>query len=97
LDACVSVIIPVWNRVELTLSCLTSLSEQDAGAAFELIVVDNGSTDATPDQQSSNGLRTRLASVRGSKFAPRAKITASLPEARPGGACQRTRPGRGRG
>ena len=45
----VSVIIPAWNLVELTSACLRSLATHSAGADLEVLVVDNGSTDATPD------------------------------------------------
>ncbi|WP_165078521.1 MULTISPECIES: glycosyltransferase family 2 protein [unclassified Desulfovibrio] len=45
----VSVIIPAWNLVELTRACLRSLAAHSAGAALEVLVVDNGSTDATPE------------------------------------------------
>ena len=45
----VSIIIPVFNRVELTLECLRSLQSHDSGTTFEIIIVDDGSTDATPD------------------------------------------------
>lgn len=45
----VSVVIPVWDRVELTFDCLRSLAQHTSDVPFELIVVDNGSTDATPD------------------------------------------------
>ncbi|MDA8400659.1 MAG: glycosyltransferase [Actinomycetota bacterium] len=46
----VSIVIPVHNRAELTLQCLTSLASTLAEElAFEVIVVDNGSTDSTAD------------------------------------------------
>lgn len=45
----VSVIIPAWNLVELTSACLRSLAAHSAGADLEVLVVDNGSTDATPE------------------------------------------------
>lgn len=48
---CVSVIIPSWNLWEMTAACLRSLAEhtREAHAAgqVEVLVVDNGSTDAT--------------------------------------------------
>jgi len=43
----VSVVIPVWNRWDLTAACLDSL-RRGGGGPLELVVVDNGSTDATP-------------------------------------------------
>lgn len=42
-----SIIIPVWNKVELTQQCLTALAEVTEGIEYEVIVVDNGSTDGT--------------------------------------------------
>jgi GT2 family glycosyltransferase len=42
-----SVIIPVFNKWELTEACLRSLREHSAGCAYELIVVDNASDDNT--------------------------------------------------
>lgn len=44
----VSVIIPAWNLVEFTTACLRSLAACSTGADLEVLVVDNGSTDATP-------------------------------------------------
>ena len=43
----VSVIIPVLNNWELTQGCLRSLARHREGAELEVIVVDNGSADAT--------------------------------------------------
>jgi GT2 family glycosyltransferase len=43
-----SVIVVNWNRKELLRACLESLRTQ-AGVAFETIVVDNGSTDGSPE------------------------------------------------
>ena len=42
-----SIVIPVFNQVEYTLRCLASLSRHPSAAAFEVLVVDDGSTDAT--------------------------------------------------
>lgn len=46
----VSVIIPAWNLWELTHDCLQSLAAHTPSGAMEVIVVDNGSTDATATQ-----------------------------------------------
>ena len=43
-----SIIIPVWNNLALTTQCLTALSEVTQGVSYEVIVVDNHSTDETP-------------------------------------------------
>lgn len=42
-----SVIIPVFNKWELTRNCLASLREHTAEHDIEVVVVDNGSSDAT--------------------------------------------------
>jgi GT2 family glycosyltransferase len=44
-DPAISVVIPVYNRLELTRACLESLRRTTE--PFELCVVDNGSTDGT--------------------------------------------------
>jgi GT2 family glycosyltransferase len=44
----VSIVVVVWNRAELTFQCLRSIAEVD-DIDFELIVVDNGSADQTPE------------------------------------------------
>jgi GT2 family glycosyltransferase/SAM-dependent methyltransferase/tetratricopeptide (TPR) repeat protein len=44
-----SIIIPVWNKIELTRQCLLALAEATSGATYEVIVVDNGSTDETQE------------------------------------------------
>jgi GT2 family glycosyltransferase len=44
-----SVIIPTYNNLALTQDCLDAIQRQTAPGAYEIIVVDNGSTDGTPD------------------------------------------------
>ena len=46
----VSIVIPVYNKIEYTVACLRSLAEHAGATAFEVIVVDDGSSDATPAQ-----------------------------------------------
>jgi GT2 family glycosyltransferase/glycosyltransferase involved in cell wall biosynthesis/thioredoxin-like negative regulator of GroEL/2-polyprenyl-3-methyl-5-hydroxy-6-metoxy-1,4-benzoquinol methylase len=43
-----SIIIPVWNKVELTRQCLSHLAAVTRHVHYEVIVVDNASTDETP-------------------------------------------------
>ena len=50
-----SLIIPVCNKWELTKNCLHSIREHTAATAFEVIVVDNASTDATATELSPLG------------------------------------------
>jgi GT2 family glycosyltransferase/glycosyltransferase involved in cell wall biosynthesis len=45
----ISVIIPVFNQLDFTQACLASLQEHQDVERFEVIVVDDASTDATPD------------------------------------------------
>ncbi|PXA99277.1 hypothetical protein DMC47_04230 [Nostoc sp. 3335mG] len=54
-----SVIIPVYNNILDTLLCVVSLLESDTAHSFEVIVADDGSTDATPQIVSSIGGRVR--------------------------------------
>jgi len=43
----VSVVMPVFNKLELTRVCLESIHDVGAEASFEVIVVDNGSSDGS--------------------------------------------------
>ncbi len=45
----VSVVVVNWNRRELLRSCLQSLSSQKFKGSFEVVLVDNGSTDGSAD------------------------------------------------
>ncbi|GMV50143.1 MAG: glycosyltransferase [Nitrospira sp.] len=44
-----SIIIPVWNNAALTQQCLTALAQVTDGVTYEVVVVDNGSTDGIQD------------------------------------------------
>lgn len=55
-----SIIIPVWNKVELTRQCLVALGPATEDVSFELIVVDNHSTDGTPELLASLGGDVRI-------------------------------------
>jgi len=46
----VSIVIPVYNKIEYTVACLRSLAEHADAIAFEAIVVDDCSSDATQAQ-----------------------------------------------
>jgi GT2 family glycosyltransferase/2-polyprenyl-3-methyl-5-hydroxy-6-metoxy-1,4-benzoquinol methylase len=45
----VSVVIPAFNRLDMTKRCVTSIFEAAGSVAFEVVVVDNGSSDGTSD------------------------------------------------
>ncbi len=45
----VSIVIPVFNKLEYTRQCLQALDRHTSGNNYEVIVVDNNSTDGTPD------------------------------------------------
>ncbi|MDL2267680.1 glycosyltransferase family 2 protein [Desulfovibrio sp. OttesenSCG-928-G15] len=71
-----SVIIPVFNKWELTRDCLASLREHTSGCDFELIVVDNASTDATATELAPLGETlfgeafTRIRNAQNENFGP---------------------------
>jgi glycosyltransferase involved in cell wall biosynthesis/GT2 family glycosyltransferase/Flp pilus assembly protein TadD len=50
-----SIVVPVRNNVELTRQCLTALSKIPQDIEYEVIVVDNHSTDGTPEFLASLG------------------------------------------
>lgn len=45
----VSIVIPVWNKVEYTQRCLEKIIENTPAELYEVIIVDNASTDGTPE------------------------------------------------
>ena len=45
----VSIVIPVYNNLKFTLECLTSVMQHSTGVAYEVVVVDDGSSDQTPE------------------------------------------------
>lgn len=45
----VSIIIPVFNNVEYTKQCLKALIENTPNSPYEVVIVDNGSTDGTKE------------------------------------------------
>lgn len=83
----ISVIIPAWNLWELTRPCLESLRAHTPGDAMEVIVIDNGSTDATATELAPLGqslfgerfVRIRLDANRG--FAPACNMGAKAARA----------------
>ncbi len=46
-SVCVSIVIPVYNKISYTINCLDSILRCKGESSFEVIVVDDGSTDNT--------------------------------------------------
>ena len=48
-DGAISVVVVNWNRHDLLRACLESLARQKLNQPFEVVLVDNGSTDGSPE------------------------------------------------
>jgi GT2 family glycosyltransferase/CDP-glycerol glycerophosphotransferase (TagB/SpsB family)/glycosyltransferase involved in cell wall biosynthesis len=59
IDPLVSIIIPVWNKVALTKQCIENLTKNTSYSNYEIIIVDNNSTDETPQY-----LKTLLSNIK---------------------------------
>jgi len=55
-----SIVIVTWNAKDYTLQCLKSLQQQDSKLSTETIVVDNASSDGTPDAVKREFSQVRL-------------------------------------
>jgi hypothetical protein len=77
----VSVIVLTWNGLEVTTNCLTTLLAQTTHPDFEVVVVDNGSTDGTLEYaRGLEGIRLiengkNLGFVRGNNAGLQATVT----------------------
>jgi glycosyltransferase involved in cell wall biosynthesis len=73
-----SIVVPAFNEARTIEQVLRRLAEEDLGGPYEVIVVDDGSTDGTPDLAESAGMDdvrvVRLPSNRGKGAAVRAGI-----------------------
>jgi len=76
----VSVVIPVLNEARRIGACLDAIAAQQDAPIFEVVVVDNGSRDATPDLVRSHQIGARLAVER--SRGPYAARNAGIREAR---------------
>ncbi len=59
----VSIVIPVYNKLELTKVCVDSIHEVRVPYTYEIIVVDNGSSDGTAEWLAENEGRGRLRAI----------------------------------
>lgn len=50
----VTIVIPVFNKIEITTNCIDHVREFNKKCAYEIIVVDNGSTDKTEEVLSND-------------------------------------------
>jgi glycosyltransferase involved in cell wall biosynthesis len=73
----ISVIIPALNEEKQLPRTLASLRRQKLDAEYELIVVDNGSTDQTAEIARAYGARVVIASERGVAYARQAGLEAA--------------------
>jgi glycosyltransferase involved in cell wall biosynthesis len=65
----VSVVIPAWNEEKNIISTLSTLSRQVTNYSFEVIVIDNNSTDKTKEIAEACGIRVFTETVQGISFA----------------------------
>lgn len=64
----IHVIIPVYNRLELTIRCIKSLEKQNTGEKINIIVVNDCSTDNTEHYLSKNFPKVKILKGTGSLF-----------------------------
>ena len=77
----ITIIIPVLNRADDLRECLDALAAQTYPAdRFEIVVVDNGSTDATPTVATDHGARLLREPVRGPSHARNRAVRATRGE-----------------
>ena len=78
----VSVVIPALNEARRINACLDAIAAQEAAPPFEIIVVDNGSRDPTPDlvRSHASGARVAVERTRGPYAARNTGIAAALGE-----------------
>jgi len=72
-----SVIIPAYNEEDMIADCIASVKNQDYSGSFEIIVVDNASTDRTAEVAKSLGARAVYEPKQGYVHALRAGFAAA--------------------
>jgi len=81
----VSIVMPVFNKLELTQVCIASLHAVAVHQTFEIIVVDNGSSDGTAEwlvEQELHGLLRRINNPENLGFAQGCNLGAAASEGR---------------
>jgi peptidoglycan-N-acetylglucosamine deacetylase len=73
----ISIVIPAYNEEERISRCLESLLKQDFTGVFEIILVDNGSTDKTAQIAREKGVRVIACTPKGVVFARQAGAEAA--------------------
>ncbi len=76
----VSIVVPVYNEEKYLGRCLRSLKEQDYEGNYEIVVVDNGSSDGSARIAHSFGVRVISCPQRGTVYAREAGFRASSGE-----------------
>lgn len=73
----ISFVVPAYNEETLLPACIQSISIECLGAVYEIIVVDNGSTDSTAEVARSTGWRVVSETRKGVTRARQAGLEAS--------------------
>jgi glycosyltransferase involved in cell wall biosynthesis len=76
----ISIVIPALNEEKFIGRCLESLKNQDFKDTYEIIVVDNGSTDSTAKIAGEMGARVVICPQKGVSYARQAGAQAALGE-----------------
>jgi GT2 family glycosyltransferase/Flp pilus assembly protein TadD/FMN phosphatase YigB (HAD superfamily)/glycosyltransferase involved in cell wall biosynthesis len=63
----VSIVIPVFNKIDFTRQCLQSVRKNTPAAPYEILVVDNGSSDGTTEYLKAEEAAGRLRLLRNSE------------------------------
>jgi len=75
----VSVVVPAYNAAGVITSCLDALQKQDYDLPYEILIVDDGSSDGTADLAESSGVRViRHAAKQGAAAARNSGINAAV-------------------
>jgi peptidoglycan/xylan/chitin deacetylase (PgdA/CDA1 family) len=72
-----TIVVPAFNEEEMIADCITSIQQQDYAGEFEIIVVDNASTDRTGDIARSMGVTVVAERKQGYVHALRAGFSAA--------------------